>query len=79
MPPSQRARPPQEWEAFLAALKRPLPITFRINGAGSAHADRLREKLAGEFLGQFSEGAIEVSGGRAGATDLRWRRAAWCS
>lgn len=52
--------PKQEWDAFLAALKRPLPITFRINGQG-AHADRLREKLAGEFLGQFTEGPVEVS------------------
>ena len=26
--------PPDEWEEFLAALRRPLPATFRINGAG---------------------------------------------
>ena len=27
--------PPEEWESFMEALRRPLPTTFRINGSGA--------------------------------------------
>ena len=40
--------PAEEWAAFLAALKRPLPTTFRINGSSKFAAD-LRDHLAADF------------------------------
>jgi hypothetical protein len=36
--------PEGEWGAFMAALRRPLPTTFRINGSGR-FAEGLREKV----------------------------------
>ena len=54
----------QEWDAFILALKKPLPITFRINGQGK-FADRLLERLEANFMQQFTEGPLEV-GGRVG-------------
>lgn len=51
----------QEWEAFIAALKRPLPITFRINGQGK-FADRLVARLESNFMQQFTEEPVVVSG-----------------
>lgn len=59
-PPHPSGCVAQEWDDFIAALKRQLPITFRINGQGS-NVDRLREKLQGEFLGQFTEEPVVVS------------------
>ena len=47
------AAPQQEWDAFIATLKRPLPITFRINGQGQ-FADRLLERLERNFMAQFA-------------------------
>lgn len=51
--------PPEEWEAFLEALRKPLPTTFRINGSGK-FADDLRAKLESDFLSQFNAGPIRV-------------------
>lgn len=50
----------QEWDAFIAALKRPLPITFRINGQGK-FADRLVARLESNFMQQFTEEPVVVS------------------
>ena len=36
--------PEEEWGAFMDALRRPLPLTFRINGSGH-HAAALRDRL----------------------------------
>ena len=30
---AQQIVPPEEWDSFMAALRRPLPVTFRIDGA----------------------------------------------
>ena len=59
-PPAAAARA-QEWDAFIAALKRPLPITFRINGQGK-FADRLVARLESNFMQQFTEEPVVVSG-----------------
>ncbi len=45
--------PEGEWEAFMGALRRPLPTTFRINGSGRFAAD-LRDRLAQDFFAQLS-------------------------
>jgi 16S rRNA C967 or C1407 C5-methylase (RsmB/RsmF family) len=51
--------PEGQWEAFLAALRRPLPTTFRINGSGG-YANELREKLESDFFSHFSSEPMEV-------------------
>jgi hypothetical protein len=43
----------------MAALRRPLPITFRINGSGKFAHD-LRARLEKDFLSSFSDGPIKV-------------------
>lgn len=53
--------PEGEWEQFTEALKKPLPITFRINGSGR-YANELRETLETDFFAGFSKGPIIVSG-----------------
>ena len=58
--PQYDPAPAQEWDAFVAALKRPLPITFRINGQGK-FADRLVERLESNFMQQFTEEPVVVS------------------
>lgn len=40
--------PPEEWDTFYATMKKELPITFRINAAGS-YADVIRERFRTEF------------------------------
>ncbi len=50
---AQGVVPPEEWDAFLAALRRPLPLTFRINGSGAC-ADALRRRLESDFLAHFT-------------------------
>ncbi len=50
----------QEWDTFLLCLKKPLPITFRINGQGK-FADRLVAQLESNFLKQFTEEPVVVS------------------
>ena len=61
----------QEWDEFILALKKPLPITFRINGQGK-FADRLLEKLEANFMQQFTEGPLEVGGAAAGGMHEFW-------
>ena len=39
--------PEAEWDAFLAALRRPLPLAFRVNGAGPFAASLTAEMEAG--------------------------------
>lgn len=58
---TQQIAPEGEWEAFMAALRSPLPTTFRINGSGRFAAD-LRDRLDRGFLSQFSGEPIIVSG-----------------
>ena len=50
--------PEGEWDAFMAALRAPLPTTFRVNGSGRFAAD-LRDRLAQGYFAQLS-GDIEV-------------------
>lgn len=45
--------PPGEFGAFLDALRKPLPITFRINGSGK-FANELRDKLQSDFFANFA-------------------------
>ena len=52
--------PPEEWNAFLEALRRPLPLTFRINGSGH-HAEALRNKLKDDFLGSFADSSSPIT------------------
>ena len=52
--------PPEEWNAFLEALRRPLPLTFRINGSGH-HAEALRNKLKDDFLGSFADSSSHIT------------------
>jgi 16S rRNA C967 or C1407 C5-methylase (RsmB/RsmF family) len=54
--------PPGEWDAFIEALRAPLPTTIRINGSGR-HAAELRRRLEGDFFANFGEGPIYVRGG----------------
>eukprot|EP00198_Chlamydomonas_reinhardtii_P014070 XP_001703407.1 tRNA-(m5C) methyltransferase [Chlamydomonas reinhardtii] len=56
---AQNIVPEGEWGAFLAALKRPLPVTFRINGSGR-FADHLRDRLTSDFFAQFGDGNLRV-------------------
>ncbi|KAL4448837.1 hypothetical protein ABPG77_007554 [Micractinium sp. CCAP 211/92] len=53
--------PPEEWDTFLLCLKKPLPITFRINGQGK-FADRLVAQLESNFLKQFTEEPVVLDG-----------------
>jgi len=39
--------PEADWDAFMAALRRPLPLAFRVNGAGPFAADLTAEMEAG--------------------------------
>lgn len=63
---AQNIVPEGEWGAFLAALKRPLPVTFRINGSGR-FADHLRDRLTSDFFAQFGDGNLRVRRGIGGA------------
>ena len=49
---TQHIVPDGEWDAFMTALRTPLPTTFRINGSGRFAAD-LRDRLDRDFLSQF--------------------------
>lgn len=53
--------PPEEWDTFLLCLKKPLPITFRINGQGK-FADRLVAQMESNFLKQFTEEPVVLDG-----------------
>eukprot|EP00798_Chlamydomonas_sp_ICE-L_P013848 gene13848-19771_t len=48
----QKIVPEAEWEEFLTCLRKPLPVTFRINGTGR-FADHLRDRLKTDFFSQF--------------------------
>lgn len=61
--PAQGIVPDGEWDAFLATLRRPLPVTFRINGSGK-FADHLRDKLQQDFFAQFGSGELMVGWGK---------------
>ena len=47
--------PEGEWEEFMEALRRPLPATFRINGAGR-YAKQMREFIKENFIKKRSRG-----------------------
>lgn len=51
--------PPGEWQAFIDTLRRPLPLTFRVNGSGR-YARELRDKLEADFFSNFAAGPIYV-------------------
>ena len=45
---AQNIVPESEWDAFMSALKDPLPSAFRVNGA-SIFAEKIKTELAGKF------------------------------
>lgn len=51
--------PEGEWDAFLAALRKQLPVTFRITGIGK-FANDFRDKLQANLFSHFSNGDILV-------------------
>lgn len=51
--------PEGEWDAFVNCLRRPLPVTFRINGSGR-FADHLRDKLQSDFFSHFGKDTLLV-------------------
>lgn len=55
----QKICPEEEWDDFMASLKRQLPLTFRINGSGR-FADALRQKLECDFLSKFSSEGVKT-------------------
>eukprot|EP00911_Craspedida_sp_UC1_P000193 UC1_evm1s151 len=56
----QTFMPPEEWDEFMAALRRPLPTTFRITGTRSSAAD-LRDSLRQFYFDRL--GDIELDDG----------------
>lgn len=56
---AQNIVPEGEWDEFIASLRKPLPVTFRINGSGK-FADHLRDKLQSDFFSHFSDGTLQV-------------------
>ena len=55
----QKIVPEGEWDAFMAALRTPLPTTFRINGTGK-FASQLRDKLEFDFCAKLKMAPTEV-------------------
>lgn len=51
--------PPEEWDTFIACMRQPLPITFRINGTGP-FAAQLRTRLEKDYLSQLQAAPMEV-------------------
>ena len=51
--------PEGEWQDFMAALRRTLPTTFRINGSGKFALDLCR-KLENNFLADLAVGGARV-------------------
>ena len=43
----------------MAHLRKPLPITFRINGSGKFAAD-LRDRMENDFFSQFADGPVPI-------------------
>lgn len=63
---SQNIMPEAQFPEFLAALRRPLPLTFRVNGAGPSALDLRAELEAGFEAAGFGGGkplVIEAGGG----------------
>ncbi|GLC44395.1 hypothetical protein PLESTB_000474300 [Pleodorina starrii] len=58
---AQGVIPDGEWPDFLATLRRPLPVTFRINGSGK-FADHLRDKLQRDFFAELCKDGVTVDG-----------------
>lgn len=59
-PTQQDIVPEGEWDSFVDVLRKPLPITFRINGSGR-YANELRAKMESDFFSHFSDKPIVVS------------------
>ena len=55
----QNIVPEGEWDSFMAALRAPLPTTFRINGSGRFAGD-LRDRLEKDFWKQFGGDPTQV-------------------
>jgi hypothetical protein len=53
--------PDGEWDAFLDALRAPLPTTIRVNGSGG-HADAMVAKLEADFFANFAGGPVYLDG-----------------
>lgn len=56
---AQAVMPAEEWDAFIACMRQPLPITFRINGTGRFAAE-LRTKLEKDYLSHLQSTPMEV-------------------
>lgn len=72
---TQNICPDSEWEDFMGCLRKPLPVTFRINGGGR-FADHLRDKMNSDFFVKFKEGDEVNQGGVQyfAAHALAWRQ-----
>lgn len=57
----QKIVPEEEWETFIATLRKPLATTFRINGSGQ-FAHEIRDQMQRDFFDQLKSG-VEVDGG----------------
>lgn len=55
----QGIMPPEEWDTFIACMRQPLPITFRINGTGRFAAE-LRTRLERDFFSNIQSTPMEV-------------------
>eukprot|EP00898_Chlorokybus_atmophyticus_P000654 jgi/Chlat1/158/Chrsp1S03099 len=56
---AQGVIPDDEWEAFMGTLRKPLPVTFRINGSGH-FATHIRDRMKQNFFRQLGKGAAQV-------------------
>ncbi len=56
---AQGVMPAEQWDTFIACMRTPLPITFRINGTGR-YATDLRTRLETDFLAQLQTTPMEV-------------------
>ena len=67
---SQKVVPEAEFPEFLAALRRPLPLTFRVNGTGPFALDLRAELEAGFDAAGFGGGKqLVIEGGGGGGGD----------
>jgi multisite-specific tRNA:(cytosine-C5)-methyltransferase len=56
---AQSIVPEEEWAIFMETLRKPLPVTFRINGGGR-FANQLRDKMQEDFFSHFKTGDAMV-------------------
>ena len=56
----QKIVPEGQWNDFMAALRTPLPTTFRINGTGKFAAD-LRDRFESDFCSKLKMAPTEVN------------------